>query len=363
MTDRRAFLRTCGVALGSIAALSLAACTPGATSTTPAPSNGGSTSTGTSGTQAPTAQTLTKVKIGVAANVFENAYTQIGIEKGFYREEGLDVEYVELADGGTILKALLAGELTHAEAGVGAFLNSIAGGAPIRLVGVVRPKLNFVLYTQNDINSPQDLVGRSIGTAAPGSFLHQIATAWLRTEGIDESQVTFVNIGSSPAVFQAVLVGKVDAGPSSVDFIPTMRESGANIKTLINFWEVLPDYLRTGVAANERDMRDRPEVLTGLLTGMAKSTRYGIEHGDEIVKFAVERYDKKPEDVQFGHDFDVANRIIAPDLDFTEQQVTYMQQLNVEAGDQAEILPFDKVATLEFQQRVIEKLGKYQWPA
>ena len=37
--------------------------------------------------------------------------------------------------------------------------------------------------------------------------------------------------------------------------------------------------------------------------------------------------------------------------------------MNIKAGSQREVLPFDRVATLALQQQVVAKLGTYEWKA
>jgi hypothetical protein len=43
--------------------------------------------------------------------------------------------------------------------------------------------------------------------------------------------------------------------------------------------------------------------------------------------------------------------------------VAFMQDENLKSGAQDAVLPFDKVATLDLQRRVVADLGAYRWPA
>lgn len=359
--------------IGALAACSAPAASPSAaTAATPAPSKpasapttaakpAGGASPAPKATQAPAKPaTVTKVKLGQTAGVLENAFTMIGKEKGVYAEVGIEPEWLDFQDGGTQIKALLSNEMVAGQGGTQANLVADEGGADIITIGATRPKLNFVLYARKSITKPHDLIGKNVGTAAVGAFLHQLMVAMFKANNVDPNQVNFVNIGSSPNVFKAVLAGKVDAGPSTIDFIPTAEKDGS-IHYIVDFIEVIPEYLRVTVFTRQGTIQSQAELLDKVMLGYARSIRYAIEHPDETKKYVVDNLAKSSEEANFGVDYEIRKRIIAPDLDFKESQIELAQKLNVEAGEQKTMLPFAKVATLDFQKRVVEKLGPYQW--
>ena len=352
---RREFLAAAGAAgLGLVAA-----CGPNAGS--PAGATGGQGSAPARGTGgAPAQQPVAKVRAGVIAGISENVFQYIGQERGFFRDEGIDIEFTEFQAGGPMLKALIAGELDLAESGFGPLPPAVAQGADIKLVGASKPGLNFALYTKQDVNRLEDLYGRAVGIADPGSFVHQLMVALLELRGVDENRVQFVNIGSSPAIFRAVLTGKVDAGPSTIDWVPESRRA-PDVKVLLYFQEYLPRYVRVMLMARDRDIQQRSDVLVGTLTAWARSIRYAIDHRDEWIALAEAKTGRPRDELGFTFDYDIEHKIVAPNLAFDAEQVRYVQELNVKTGAQKEILPFDKVATLELQRQVVAKVGTYEW--
>jgi ABC-type nitrate/sulfonate/bicarbonate transport system substrate-binding protein len=311
------------------------------------------------GPQISTAQ-VTPVKAGVIAGLTENVFQWLGEERGFFRDEGLDVEFVEFQAGGPMVKALIAGDLDVAEAGFGPVPISVAHGATIKLIGATKPRLNFAIYAREDVNRLEDLYDRTVGIAAPGSFLHQLMVALMDVRGLDAGRLNYVNIGSSPAVFRAVLAGKVDAGPSQIDWVPEANRS-QDVKELLFVDEYLPHYFRTGLIARDGDIRDRADLLVGIMTAWARSIRHSVDHPDEWVALAESKTGRPRDELQFVIDWEIEHKIVAPNLTIDPEATRFVQEMNIKAGSQDEALPFERVATNALQQRVVEKLGSYQW--
>ncbi len=102
-------------------------------------------------------------------------------------------------------------------------------------------------------------------------------------------------------------------------------------------------------------------MLIQVMMGLSKSIQYGLENRDEFIRFAVEQFGKAREEAEFGHKWERESRAMNPDLLFTREQVDFLQKINVESGQQKEVLPFEKVATLELAEQALARLGKYQW--
>jgi len=360
---RRAFLRGSLLAAGSALAAACAPTTPPAAGA--APAAGGPAAPAASGptaTAAPAAgagQALPKARVGIIAGVLENAFLQLGVERGLFRDAGVDVEILEFQDGGTELRALLANEIDLMDGGPQAVFPAIEKGSAVRLIGASRPKLAFALYARREIEQPSDLYGKDVGIAGPGSFLHLLMLALAQEQGLDASRFNFVNVGSSPSVFRAVVAGKIAAGPAGVEFLPSL-DSGPNVHSLLLFDDVVPSYIRVGLLARERDVAERPDLLTSLLVGWASANRYGIENKEPWIDFVMRKYERTRQDAEFNWNWESEHLVPDPNLELNERAVEYMQTLNLKVGSQTRILPFDQVATRAIQQRAIERLGRWE---
>lgn len=344
--SRRSFLAGTGLAgLGLLAAACAPTGTPGASTT---PAAGGITKNFTPAT----------VKVGTIDGITETAiWRHVGVEQGFFREFGITLDTQGLRDGNAITTGVLAGELDLADGGPGTVLAAIEKGAPMRLIGNSRPGMNFVVYAQPGINSLKDLEGKTVGSAAPGSFLQLVMLAMFDKEGVDKDKVTFRNVGASPDVFRAVASGTVDAGPSSVSFLPQAEAQG--LKRLADTWVVLPDYVRVSFYTTLDQIQRNGDVLARTLAGFAKSHQFIENPASEapFVQLATERMGVTPQVAAFEWNFLRDNKILSYDLNITEQQMQYMQQLNVDAGSQSRVLPFNQVVDLSVLQRARQYLA------
>lgn len=312
-------------------------------------------------TQAPAKPvTVQKAKASLIEGVFENSFVLLGHNKGFFREFGVDPEFTNFQSGNPMVTGMLTGEVQYGHT-VGYF-TAVEKGGDIKMIGYSKPKLSFALYVRKEINSLQDLVGKSIGTGALGALTHVITVALLDQHGIDDSKVEFVNIGSSPSIFKAVLADKVTAGASTPDFIPTAQEDG-NVKPLLNFSESLPNYGQVALIARGAELSQRPEVAQGMVNAWSKSYRYAIDHKDELVDYAANLFSREKAEITFGHDYSIKLRIVSPDLTIDPANLDFMQKINIKVGQQQQMLPFERLADTRFQKKMIETLGPYKWPA
>lgn len=373
---RRQLLRGTGL---SILAVSLAACaspaasptgapkppaaqpTAAATASKPAPATPAPPTAVAKPTQAPPKpQTLQKARVGLIAGLAEYAFTRIGIDRGIYREEGIDVEFVDLDSGATQTKAMLAGELDTAHLGVTALFPAIEQGAELKIVGGSFVGINYVMFARPGIARVEDLPGKSVGTGAPGSFVHVIANTLLKERGVDTSSVEFINIGTTPAVFAALQAGKVDAGPGTVDFIPR-AEASKNPVVIADFTKEIPNYMRGAMTVSDKLIKDKPAYVQSMLNAITRSHRHGLDNRAELVQYGVEKMAKDKPGVEAMWDFYVKTRLIAADAEIDPKKVEYTQQINVDNQGQRAILPFERTAVLDFHKAFVAKYGSYQY--
>lgn len=99
-------------------------------------------------------------------------------ERGYYRQEGLDVNFV-LMPAPIASRALVAGNVDFATVG-GSALTASLGGAPLRLLFSSFNRSLFWLYSRPDIVEVKDLKGKKIGVsgigAGPDSMLRDLLT-------------------------------------------------------------------------------------------------------------------------------------------------------------------------------------------
>lgn len=140
----------------------------------------------------------------------------VALEKGWYREEGLDVEILRGNGGLDTVKRIAAG---HGDAGITDFSSIVAGvaneDAKVKAIASVIRDMAFSLYVRegSGINSVKDLVGKTISTPAGGS--HQVMWPIVaQGAGIPADSVKWM-VMDGGAMGPALITGRVDALPLS----------------------------------------------------------------------------------------------------------------------------------------------------
>ncbi|MBM3945630.1 MAG: ABC transporter substrate-binding protein, partial [SAR202 cluster bacterium] len=130
----------------------------------------------------------------------------IAREKGYFAEQGLDVE-IRHASTGEHLKLLLAGDIHITTADAGSVLRRRSDPA-VPIVAFVlfgqRGQNAYVALASSGMNTPRDWEGKTFGykTSVPPEYL-----AILEAEGVDRSKIREVSVGFDPRVLTE---GQVD---------------------------------------------------------------------------------------------------------------------------------------------------------
>src|SRR5262245_35591873 len=104
---------------------------------------------------------LKKIRFSASSIAVTELQFRIAQMKGFYREEGLDVETI-LIRGAVGMQALIGGSVDYASA-AGSLIAAGVRGVPVRLVLIVNSKPQFDLVGQKDLKSVADLKGKVVG--------------------------------------------------------------------------------------------------------------------------------------------------------------------------------------------------------
>ena len=141
----------------------------------------------------------------------DHAPIYMALKKGYYKQEGLDLNVVRGAGSADSAKKI---DLKQAEVGISdapTVITAITKGANLKMVAVVFDKAgnNAFFKKSANIRSPKDLVGKKI--AVPPADSHRVLwPAFATLNKLDPSGVTLVNV--KPEGKQAIVAaGEVDA--------------------------------------------------------------------------------------------------------------------------------------------------------
>lgn len=140
-------------------------------------------------------ETLHKIKI-TQPNFLE-AWLPIYVanEKGYFAEEGLEVEFVTVMGGHNVRAAVIAGEAQFGHTGYEQVASTFEQGKSCKMIMTTTEKHPWSYFVGKDITSIADLKGKNIDGGLEGSSYRSFARAVVQFGGLDPDQdVQFVNI-------------------------------------------------------------------------------------------------------------------------------------------------------------------------
>jgi ABC-type nitrate/sulfonate/bicarbonate transport system substrate-binding protein len=200
----------------------------------------------------------------------------IAKERGFFREEGLDVDLVQIR-GNVAIAAALSGQV-HASNGVGTVIRAMERSElPLKILTVSLKRNLFWLVARGNIKSIAGLKNKVLGTTTMGGAQHTAAARLLRKGGLDpEKDVTVVVGGDVPAQLQSLIAGTIDAAALSPPTVILARDK-YNMTILGSAMEDVAN-LQNGTAVSEKFLRERRDLIRHMLRARAKAGRYFWEN-------------------------------------------------------------------------------------
>jgi NitT/TauT family transport system substrate-binding protein len=141
----------------------------------------------------------------------EHAPFAYGLRKGFYENEGIDLQILEGNGSGPVVQAIGAGNDRFGYADAYAMAGLAVKGVPVRMIAnfVQTSPLSIIYFADKPIKGPKDLEGKKVSFTA-GDSIHQAFQALLKVNNVDKSKVQEVYFDPRGKM-AAVLAGQVDA--------------------------------------------------------------------------------------------------------------------------------------------------------
>jgi ABC-type nitrate/sulfonate/bicarbonate transport system substrate-binding protein len=244
--------------------------------------------------QAPSDKPL-PVLDAVVGNNFGHLPMFVGVEKGFFKEHGVDVRLKVVNTGSDMVSAMARREVRVGDMSVTTFLKARHGGDPIRVIGIIQndatrsnadEPLAIVARKDSGIRagSIEDLKGKRVGLAQAQTSDEYFKMVLAR-RGMRYEDVTVVNIMAPSALAPALKEGRVDAivswEPYNTIVLGEVPESYAVIRGGGHLSYIMV------ATAHEPTIEGDPQVLRRFVAGLAEASQYTRRNRDEAVDIFV----------------------------------------------------------------------------
>ena len=218
-------------------------------------------------------------KIRIAYSSRSNTITPfyIAASKGFFREEGLDVELIQVSPRLGAL-AVMNGDVSFTTSFTSTF-RGILQGLPLKLILVALKKGIYFLVVRPEIKDVEDLKGKKLGVATIRGTDQLVAEELLRSKGFNPALLQQIVIGETPLRAQALVAGIVQVVSLSPPHDLVLQQMG--YKVLAGPPEVgLP---ASGLFTSDRLLKENPQGVKRTLRALIKANRFITEKRQETI--------------------------------------------------------------------------------
>ena len=226
----------------------------------------------------------------VVGNNFGHLPMFVGVEKGFFKQHGVDVRLKVVNTGTDMVNAMQKREVQAGDMSVTTFLKARHAGDPFRVIGIIMSDatrsnadepLAIVARKGSGIRSVEDLKGKRLGLARAQTS-DEYTKMVLARRGMKYEDVTIENIMAPTALAPALKEGKVDAVASWEPFNTMVLEQVPDSYTVIRGGGHL-SYIMVATV-HEPTLKANPEIIRNFVAGLAAASQYTRKHRDEAVE-------------------------------------------------------------------------------
>jgi len=311
------------------------------------------------------AQAAQKIKVTMPAVSIAMSPVYLAQGRGYFAEEGLDVEMVATPGGGPDIMALIAGEADFTfTPGDNALLAQQQGRKIVMVMsGLNRLIINWAIH--KDVarakgiaeSTPlpeklQALKGLTVGVTQLGALTAHLATFVVRKAGfVPHQDVRLVAVGSGPTWLAALENRKVDLGLAATPILDTAIHRGYALMFLNNAKgedPSIPEFLMEDLLARSETLEQNPELVRKMVRAMLKANAWARNGAPEQVAEALRPFLGKTDPVVLLAGVRSAVPTFSPDGRISERSVQITQDILEQAGLLKRRIPFAEAATNDF---------------
>ena len=221
---------------------------------------------------------------GKSLNFF---HFDLAIERGFFKELGLDVKLLSIKCD-VAVTALLTGDL-QATGCVGSASRFIASqNVPVRTVIWLFKKPTFYVVARPDIKSAADLRGKTIGISSFGSDTDLSMKIFAQTAKLDpEKDMKRIVAGSTSIRLQGLKAGSLDATTLSPPFNVYAEQMGLRVLAYVGDFLEFP---QSGFTVADATLKAKRDLIKRLLRGTLRGLQFSLKNRAETVRFIAKDY-------------------------------------------------------------------------
>jgi NitT/TauT family transport system substrate-binding protein len=276
----------------------------------------------------------------------------VSIRKGFYRNEGLEVDMV-LMQPTVAVQALVSGDVAYLLAW-GSAVRAAVTGVPIKAVVGMAARPLHVLIARPEIQTPKDLKGKIIGVDAVAGTVDYLSRVSLRHFGMEPNKdAKIIVIGESATRATALRAGSIDATPIDVSLAVKAEDEG--FKRLLYLGDIIELPL-TGIAVMDKQIQTQRDQVKRVVRATVRGTTFMKQNRKETIQMLSDYLRLTP--VQSAKTYDAAIHSFTEDGLISDSGVNADVQLTKERLKITRDIPLSQLIDWSLVREVKSELSK-----
>jgi NitT/TauT family transport system substrate-binding protein len=299
------------------------------------------------GALAPAIHAQTSVKIGTAV-LGDYALAGpfiVAAEKGFFRAENLNVEFVPFRGGPNLVKAVIAGEILLGAAGSTDILVFREAGMPLKMVATHTEGNHFTFNVAPDVASLNDLKGKSIGVTSVGATTWVFARMVAKAQGWDpDKDVKIVGLGGLDAQLAALSRKEIHAfvwGDGGA-----VTQLAGKSKVLMRLDKVTPRWISQVQYVSEDGIKKQGDEIRKAMKGIFSAIKFMSEKTGDAAEIVAKKINWPTEAVLAAHK--ISGGLMSHDGTVSMEALRSMQDTLLEHTVIKKRLPVEEHVAREF---------------
>lgn len=222
-----------------------------------------------------------------------HSFLYTALEKGYFKDQGLDVNIQMPADTNDPLKLVAAGRIDMALSYEPEIVMARDQKIPVKsFAAIVRHPLNVLMVPAGgQVQSPKDLAGKTVGY--PSTSLDEaIVHTMVKTDGGDPNQVKMVDVGWDliPAMAMKKTDGLIGGYLNHEKLL--LDKKGHPMTAFRPTKYGVPDYAELVLVAGDTALKQKPEVFKKFMVAATKGQAYVKAHPKEGLDILLKHEDK-----------------------------------------------------------------------
>ncbi len=229
------------------------------------------------GLLANTANASEKIRVG-ALRFTSHAASFVAYERGYFKKEGLDVEFKFFKAAQPMAIAIASGDVDFGVTAISGGLINLAGKGAIKVIGgalheekgidgqmILASKKAF----DSGLKTPADLKGHSFGITQTGSSFHYMAHKIAQKEGFKTSDIKLKPLQKVGAIIGALKSGQIDAW-AIVPHIAKALAKSHKVEIIGRISDYIPNYQVTTIFTSSKIAKNRPKLVKSFIKAFSQ---------------------------------------------------------------------------------------------